>query len=464
MALAVHPESGILVQGENSRDSIDKLDPSLADLEGELPHEELNVIRPGQHYGWPYCYDNGALNPEYRSQGIDCRKYQSPALLLPGHAAPLGMQYYTGALFPPIYKNQLIAAYHGYRDNGHRLVMVPVDEEGKPGVGEPLDIIRGWDAKVSPAAPQGAPVDVELARDGAILLTEDKNGTVLRVSYNPALGDGKPLAALPPKKPVQDPTEKGRCDALKKRTDLLALMQKQLLDTSCVSCHGVGPGFPGKLALLRCDADGNAQRLLASRQGAGPLVVPKDRNSELVLRIKGQGFPQMPAGGVNPEQLESLFAWIDLGAPAGKSVDVQLFCPTGARADLQMGYCVDETHAYGPFSQAMVDRCVSSRGGPACKATVQVIIEGRPVAIARWSKAFAANLRGTDDCMLGTSRDQRYGVCIEKATDSASGQAEAFGPFSKAIVNRCVTQGGGGACYSNRWSLSFYQGIADGLR
>src|SRR5205814_1860297 len=110
MALAVHPTSNALIQGENSRDSNNKYEASLTDNEGDLPHEELNVIVPGSNYGWPYCYDNGAPNPEYRGR-VDCSNYTKPALLLPGHASPLGMAYYTGTMFPQAYKNQLLVTY-----------------------------------------------------------------------------------------------------------------------------------------------------------------------------------------------------------------------------------------------------------------------------------------------------------------------------------------------------------------
>ncbi len=39
-----------------------------------------------------------------------------------------------------------------------------------------------------------------------------------------------------------------------------------------------------------------------------------DANSELVLRLRGQGFPQMPAGGVSPEPLQEVQSWIHDGA------------------------------------------------------------------------------------------------------------------------------------------------------
>ena len=320
MALAVHPTSNILIQGENSRDSINKLDASLTDQEGDLPHEELNVVLPGAHYGWPYCIDNGTPNPEYRGR-VDCKNFKNPALLLPGHVAPLGMAFYTGSMFPAAYQNQLLVTFHGYREYGHRLMLVPVDAQGIPGGGEPLDLIRGWeqgpDKDVTGALkdPQGAPVDVTVAQDGSIYVTEDKNNDVLRLFFDPSLGNGAPMKSLPAKKPVVSADEKARCDALAKRNDSFSRVQRDVLDTSCVGCHGAGPGFAGGLALLKCDAVGNARRLTGVRPDRGALVTARNPSSELVLRLKGQGFPQMPAGGLSPENLDEVLSWISAGAP-----------------------------------------------------------------------------------------------------------------------------------------------------
>ncbi len=314
MALAVHPTSGVLIQGENSRDTINKIDASLTDQEGDLPHEELNVILEGAHYGWPYCIDNGVPNPEYRGR-VDCANYTNPALVLPGHVAPLGMTYYTGNMFPAAYQNNLLVTYHGYREYGHRVVVVPVDANGVPGAGEPLDLIRGWEKSAD--GPMGAPVDVMVAKDGSIYVTEDKNGSVLRVVFDSSQGNGAPLRPLPARKPVVTADERARCDALAQKNDTFSLLQKEVFDVSCVGCHGAGPGYAGGLALIKCDAAGNWKRLTQPRSGERePYVLSMNDSCELMDRLKGDGYPLMPAGGLAPEQLEEVKDWILSGAPA----------------------------------------------------------------------------------------------------------------------------------------------------
>src|SRR5262249_32569250 len=140
------------------------------DEDFDLPAEELNAIgtmdelatvTEPRHFGWPFCHSLGEVNPEYDGR-VDCGQFVNPSLALPPHVAPLGMRFYTGAMFPAAYKNQLIVAYHGFRDDGHRLVVVPVDDQGRPGTGQPRDIIRKW-IKKGDNDPQGAPVDVLVA-------------------------------------------------------------------------------------------------------------------------------------------------------------------------------------------------------------------------------------------------------------------------------------------------------------
>src|SRR6185436_7500290 len=100
-----------------------------------------------------------------------------------------------------------------------------------------------------------------------------------------------------------------------RKTAAFSVVERDVIDNACVSCHGAGPGYPGNLALLKCDDAGNAKRLLAPRRGnAPPLVVAGNEASELVLRLKGQGYPQMPAGGISPEALDEVLSWIRGGA------------------------------------------------------------------------------------------------------------------------------------------------------
>jgi glucose/arabinose dehydrogenase len=162
MALAEFPASGLILEGENSRDSINDVMPELSDDE-QLPPDELNELVAGGRYGWPYCYGANIPSPEY--QHWNCTGYHPPLISLPAHAAPLGMAYWHDGL---------AVGYHGYRKNGHRIVWFPIDADGRP-QNQPKELVFDWET------PNGSPTDLKAGGDGALYVTEDHNGTVLRL-------------------------------------------------------------------------------------------------------------------------------------------------------------------------------------------------------------------------------------------------------------------------------------------
>jgi glucose/arabinose dehydrogenase len=241
MALVVHP-SGSILQAENCIDF----------PEAEEPYEEINIIQPGKFYGWPVCY-----NRNQAIAGGKCKEkdYQSPWTLLPPHAAPLDMIYYTHTKLPG-QQNRLIMGWHGYRVAGNRLVSYEVDSEGLPllqqkamfrraptkpageytshpfapkgGLGgsakqvaQHQEIISQWH-EIPGLRPEGAPVGLTQARDGSLFIVDDRNAAILRLStgttYQPRAvsiaSTKRPKAVIPP-------------------DEVKALMQAR-----CSQCHG----------------------------------------------------------------------------------------------------------------------------------------------------------------------------------------------------------------------------------
>lgn len=188
VALAVHP-SGLILQGENSYD-----------FPGPwTPFDEINRIVPGGDYGWPYCADVDAPTPGWKGR-YDCGRALPPVLLLPPHAAPLDMLWYRGAMFPQL-NGKLLVTWHGHRATAGRLAAYDTDASGLPITGPraryevygaaPRRYFTGPSANAQVLTPgwgrtasrgQGSPVGVAVAADGAIWLTDDRAGQVLRIA------------------------------------------------------------------------------------------------------------------------------------------------------------------------------------------------------------------------------------------------------------------------------------------
>lgn len=241
MALAAHP-SGTVVQAENS-----------SDFKSErFPREELNIIAPGQHYGWPYCLEMMEPDPEWT--GRNCQgDYAWPADLLPAHGAPLGMTYYNASL--PGLNDTLIIPLHGYRAPGHRVLALDVDEKGRP-TSPARDIVFGWQA--SDTGPRGAPVGISAARDGSLWLVEDKNKTVLRIAAETYATSQTPRELLPkmPKDLPHDP--------------VYAALHTDIFKPKCAACHSAFMGYAENgLASLTYEGwlrdDGTGQSVLMDR-------------------------------------------------------------------------------------------------------------------------------------------------------------------------------------------------------
>jgi glucose/arabinose dehydrogenase len=198
VALAVHP-SGTILQAENSYDFDDRWSP----------FEEVNRLEPGRHYGWPYCQDMATPTAGWAG-AMDCASsaHAPPVALLPPHVAPLAMTWYQGAMFPGL-KGKLLMSWHGYRSTGGRLVAFEVDAKGVPvtrapnarfkasfpiypsgsrpfGAGPAAQaqvLTPGW-GRVEGKRPQGAPVGITVAADGAIWVADDKNAGVIRFAVD----------------------------------------------------------------------------------------------------------------------------------------------------------------------------------------------------------------------------------------------------------------------------------------
>jgi glucose/arabinose dehydrogenase len=159
-------------------------------LSEDVPQDELNrVTKVGEHFGAPYCYQGNMLDPEF-GWGHSCREFTAPVALTGPHSAGLGMRFYTGNMFPKEYKNAIILARHGSWNRstkfGGDVVLIKLNKDGTVRSIEPF--ITGFlvDNKYI-----GRPVDVQQMADGSLLLSDDWNGAIYRITYGKAKVAGR---------------------------------------------------------------------------------------------------------------------------------------------------------------------------------------------------------------------------------------------------------------------------------
>lgn len=150
----------------------------------DIPPEAFYKLKAGGNYGWPYCYTvNGqqVYDQQFgRKTAAACADTVPAFATTTAHSAPLGLAFYTGTKFPAEYRNQMFVALHGSWNRteraGYKVVMI------NPQTGRVQDFMTGF---LNGQEVRGRPVDLAVLQDGSMLLTDDANGTIYRITYGP---------------------------------------------------------------------------------------------------------------------------------------------------------------------------------------------------------------------------------------------------------------------------------------
>ena len=153
-------------------------------LGDDLVPDYVTRVREGGFYGWPWFYIGDNEDPRLRGVRSDLKgKITIPDVLIQPHSASLGLAFYDGSNFPPEYRGDAFAAEHGSwnrsKRTGYKIIRIRL-KDGAP-TGEYEDFVTGF--VVNDNQVWGRPVGVTVARDGALLFSEDGNGTIWRVSH-----------------------------------------------------------------------------------------------------------------------------------------------------------------------------------------------------------------------------------------------------------------------------------------
>jgi glucose/arabinose dehydrogenase len=192
VGMAVQPATGDLWCSVNERDG----------LGDDLPPDYVTRVREGGFYGWPWFYIGGNEDPRHPGERPELGgEVALPDVLLQPHSALLEITFYDGMQFPAAYCGDAFVAFPGSwnraKRTGYKVVRILLNQ-GQP-TGEYEDFLTGF--VIGDGRVWGRPVGVAADNQGTLLVSEDADGTIWRVSYlggRPALITDRPLISAAP--------------------------------------------------------------------------------------------------------------------------------------------------------------------------------------------------------------------------------------------------------------------------
>ena len=174
MGLAFNPATGDVWTSDRGR----------VGLGDDRVPDELNRLSPGAHLGWPFCYGAQRRDASMPAETGFCGATLAPMIELLGQAGVAGLRFYDGDQFPETYRGDLYVALSGSGlrrelPSGYNIVRIPMN--GWAPRGEVFDFASGW---LRPDTRRwGSPVDLELAADGSLLVSDEGGGRIYRIFF-----------------------------------------------------------------------------------------------------------------------------------------------------------------------------------------------------------------------------------------------------------------------------------------
>lgn len=191
------PTSGVLYGADHGIDW----------LGDEEQIEEFNAVEKGKQYGWPYIYGEDEFNPHINPpEGATLEQWadlsEEPAVGYTPHSAPMQMVFYHGGAFPAEYQGDAFIAMRGSWNrrppSGYEITRVDFNDANEPETWESFAngfLIKGEDGGYGFLARlAGIAEDI----NGSLLLADDFNGIIYRISYTGEGASGDVAEATPP--------------------------------------------------------------------------------------------------------------------------------------------------------------------------------------------------------------------------------------------------------------------------
>jgi glucose/arabinose dehydrogenase len=150
----------------------------------DLVPDHMVRVEEGRFYGWPWYYIGNNEDPALKGKRPDLKgQARVPEVLIQPHSSALSVAFYDRDAFPPEYRGDAFVALHGSHSRpgrtGYKVIRVRMKADKPTGAYE--DFMTGFLADNDSA--WGRPAGVAVTRDGALLVSDDANGTIFRVHH-----------------------------------------------------------------------------------------------------------------------------------------------------------------------------------------------------------------------------------------------------------------------------------------
>lgn len=177
IGLAWNPKTGELWTAVNERDG----------LGDDLVPDYITSVKDGGFYGFPYAYIGQNEEPRRKGENPELvKKTIVPDVLLTSHSAALGIVFYNGKAFPKDYQGDAFVALHGswnrQKLTGYKIIRVRF-KNGKLVGNQYEDFLTGWLPNEDSNEVWGRPVGLLVNSDGSLLIADDGERKIWRVSY-----------------------------------------------------------------------------------------------------------------------------------------------------------------------------------------------------------------------------------------------------------------------------------------
>jgi glucose/arabinose dehydrogenase len=144
-----------------------------------LPLVEINKVSEGKDYGWPYCYGSGNIDPKYPDKTDFCKtKAESSIAELPQGNNVIGFTAIDEKFYAP-FKGNYAFVYQGGQSKsipkGYKIVIKDINKSSAA-----KNFITGWLSEEGEI--WGQPTGITFDNTNSMLITDQKNGVVYKVS------------------------------------------------------------------------------------------------------------------------------------------------------------------------------------------------------------------------------------------------------------------------------------------